>query len=144
MPDSPLKTLDILIGCWRTTGVILSEGEGEGAQMEATDVYEWFPGDQFILHHVDGMMGEAPVKALEILRYDDDKGLLSVSIDNGGQYSEYQLALEDHRWTISGVSERFEGDFNTDFTVLEGNWFAIKPGEPDRPWMHIRLEKQTA
>ena len=144
MPDNTMKKLEFLIGSWRTTGTILSAGQDEDATLVASDIYEWFPGDAFILHHVDGKMGEAPVKALEIFRYDGDKGFVSVSIDNAGQYSEYQLELEDHRWTISGASERFEGDFNADFTVLEGNWFAIKHGEPDKPWMNIRLQKQSS
>jgi hypothetical protein len=143
MADTTMAKLGVFIGTWRTTGTIHSDAPSESAKLVATDVYEWFPGEAFILHHVDGLMGDAPVKALEIVRCDETRGLLSQSIDNGGQFSEYSLDLNGRHWRINGPKERFEGEFNEDFTILEGNWFTVVDGEADKPWMRIMLEKQS-
>jgi hypothetical protein len=32
-----------------------------------TDIYEWLPGGFFLVHHVDVMIGEQPVQALELI-----------------------------------------------------------------------------
>jgi hypothetical protein len=137
--NSGIGALDVFIGSWRTSGTIFSDSEQ--TRLSASDVYEWFPGQDFILHHVDGSMGGALVKALEILRYDEvDEGLVSQAIDNNGQYTEYKLRLFGHRWEIIGASERFEGEFNEDFTRLEGQWFTVRDGQ-DREWMQIKFEK---
>jgi hypothetical protein len=37
---------------------------------EALDTYEWLPGGFFLLHRVDGLMGDEPVQAVEIIGYE--------------------------------------------------------------------------
>jgi hypothetical protein len=88
-------------------------------------------------------MGENPVKALEIMRYDQESDrLLSTSIDSGGQHPEYELKLNGRNWSIIGETERFRGEFNSDFTILEGQWFQISDDKAKNPWMKIRLTKE--
>jgi hypothetical protein len=129
-----IEKLGVFVGTWNTSGILFSEDGADPGELRASDVYEWFPAEKFILHYVDGSMGGAPVKALEILRYDDAEGLVSQSVDNGGQYAENKLRLLDRRWEIVGASLRFEGEFNEDFTCLEGHWFTVQDGQ-DRAWM---------
>jgi hypothetical protein len=141
---SNMSDLDVFLGVWRTEGTILPANGGLPEHLVASDVYEWFAGDKFMLHHVNGTMGANPVQALEIIRQDDGGNLLSHAIDNKGQYGEYKLRLDGRSWTILGTSERFEGTFNADFTVLEGQWFAVSDTGSEKPWMHIRLSRPEA
>jgi hypothetical protein len=141
MSEDQVEDLEVFVGTWNTSGTIASENGREPSEVRAIDVYAWFPGEKFLLHHVDGSMGGAQVKALEILRYDEvEEGLVSQSIDNSGRYAEYKLRLSGRRWEIFGASERFEGEFNEDFTRLEGQWFTVRGGQ-DREWMQIKLKK---
>lgn len=142
MTTKGINQLSIFIGSWRTTGTIASVDGGEPSKLIASDIYEWFQGEHFIVHHVDGSMGNTPVRAMEILRYDDENGFITQSIDDGGQYSEYEAQLDGRKWQIRGSTERFEGTFNGDYTELQGQWFTLKEGEPDKPWMQIELKKE--
>lgn len=142
MNTKEMDKLHIFIGSWRTSGTIVSDDGNEPTKLAASDVYEWFPGKSFIVHHVNGSMGDAQVKALEIFRFDEREGLILQSIDNGGRYSEYKAQLHGHSWNIKGSSERFEGKFNDDYTVLEGQWFTLQEGKGDKPWMQIKLKKE--
>ncbi len=138
-----INRLNVFIGSWRTDGEIFPQNGAGPSKLVATDSYEWFPGAHFILHHVDGQMGENPVKALEIMRYDQESDrFLSTSIDNGGQHSEYELNLNGRNWSIIGETERFWGEFNSDFTILEGRWLQISDDKVENPWMKIRLTKE--
>ena len=55
-PARAVADLAPFIGTWDTSGTILgADGKAEGT-LRATDVYEWFPGKFFVLHHVDGKL----------------------------------------------------------------------------------------
>jgi len=39
-----------------------------------TDIYEWLPGGFFLLHHVDVVIGEQAVRAIELIGEYDPAG----------------------------------------------------------------------
>ncbi len=135
--------LEPFVGVWDTTGTIFdADGKPEGS-LVATDAYEWFAGGHFLLHHVDGRMGEDEVKALEVIGAGPREGVcLAWSFDNGGRSNTYEVALAGRRWAIDGKTERFRGQLSEDLNVLEGQWEFTEDGSTWRPWMSIRLVKR--
>lgn len=141
-PNSALARLNVFVGTWKTEGLIKSSPSGPAAKLKATDTYEWLPGGFFLIHHVDGFMGEEEVKTIEIIGYDASSRMYSThSYDNRGNIGVYQANLLGADWTIMGKSERFTGKFSDDGNTLSGNWELSGDGESWDSWMEIKLSK---
>jgi hypothetical protein len=142
-PGPEHKQLELFVGHWQTEGEIQT-GPGQTERLVATDTYEWLPGGFFLLHRVDGHLGEAEVKTLEVIGYDAAKQrYFTQSFDNQGQAVSYHASLTEHDWKIFGTSERFSGHFNQDATVLKGQWERSEDGVHWQAWMDIKLTKQN-
>ena len=76
--------LDRLVGRWRSRGRTV-----DGLDVAGTDVYEWFPGKGFLVHHVDVTMGDEHVRVLEMIGSDAPGGGWRMrAFDNQGGYGE--------------------------------------------------------
>lgn len=142
MPDPALARLNVFIGTWHTEGWIMESLYGSVARLTAIDTYQWLPGGFFLIHHVDGHMGDKEVKAIEIIGYDPSAlKYFTHSYDNQGCIATYQANLLDGAWSIAGKSERFAGRFTEDGKTLTGSWEMSSDGLNWLPWMDIRLKK---
>ncbi|GKU76599.1 DUF1579 family protein [Paenibacillus sp. L3-i20] len=141
-PDPALTRLNVFIGKWNTEGQIKVSPSGPAAKLKATDTYEWLPGGFFLIHHVDGYMGDEEVKTVEIIGYDTiSQTYFTHSYDNRGNVGTYQANLLDAVWTITGKSERFTGMFSDDSNTLAGSWELSGDDGIWVPWMDIKLTK---
>jgi hypothetical protein len=79
----PDNRLHAIAGRWQTSGHVIDEPEIPAA---GTDTYEVLPGGYFLVHHVDVMVGDKPVRAIEIIGEPDagSGGFLARSFDNDG------------------------------------------------------------
>jgi hypothetical protein len=141
-PRPEHKRLDVFVGRWETEGQITDPSSGRTSRLTAVDTYEWLPGEFFLLHRVDGRMGEAEVKAIEIIGFDaSSRTYFTHSFDNQGRAAAYKATLEDGVWTITGDAERFRGEFSDDRKKLTGKWERSPDGSRWVPWMDIQLTK---
>ena len=150
MPDEsgpgPLhRRLQRFVGRWRTEGEILGGPPGASARLQATDSYEWLPGGYFLLHRVEGRLGDEPVQTLEVIGYDAERHTyFSHAFDDRGNARTYTAGLsDDGTWSIVGSSERFTGSFSADGTALVGTWERLADGGEWARWMTIRLTKSA-
>lgn len=141
-PGPQHRALEIFVGTWNTEGVVDAGPAGLGSRLAAVDTYEWLPGKFFLLHRVDGRMGEERVQVLEIIGYDAARRTyVTQSFDSHGNVGAYRASLRDGAWTILGDSERFTGAFNEDRTILTGRWERSTDGANWSRWMTIKLTK---
>jgi hypothetical protein len=141
-PAKAVANLQPFIGTWDTFGTILgADGKAEG-ELRATDIYEWFPGKFFLLHHVEGRLGDVEVRTLEVVGPGENGRCVARSYDNVGQSEEYSVVLQGRNWIIDSDTQRFRGSFSGDFRMLEGRWEASDYGRTWRPWMNITLRKR--
>jgi hypothetical protein len=142
-PAGAVVALEPFVGVWDTTGTIFGADGKPAAELIATDAYEWFAGGFFLIHHVDGKMGDTEVKALEVIGAGPRSDVcVARSFDNAGQSDEYEVALSGRQWTIDGKTQRFRGELTDDLRTLEGQWELTEDGSTWRPWMRIRLIKR--
>jgi hypothetical protein len=142
-PTNAVAALEPFVGVWDTNGTILDADGKPAGELKATDTYEWFPGGFFLIHQVDGHMGDAEVKALEVIGAGArEHSCVARSYDNAGQSEEYEVALSGRKWTIDGKTQRFRGQLTDDLRTLEGQWELTEDGSTWRPWMRIRLIKR--
>ena len=67
---SALDRLSVFIGRWLTEGETVATPERPSVKISASDVYEWGPGGQFIMHPAYGRIEEQDVGGLEVIGYD--------------------------------------------------------------------------
>ncbi len=147
-PGPEHRLLDVFVGTWNTEGTILADAahpSATTAKLTAVDTYEWLPGGFFLIHHVDGRMGEDEVHAIEIIGYDASRQAYRTrSFDNQGNTGTYEATLRGATWRIRGERERFTGELGDDGGSLTGQWERRSTdGTRWVPWMDIRLTKAT-
>ncbi|MFS0556800.1 DUF1579 family protein [Brevibacillus sp. 179-C9.3 HS] len=141
-PDPALSRLNVFVGKWMTEGLITESPSGPVAKLKAIDTYEWLPGGFFLIHHVDGMMGDKEVKTIEIIGYDaSNQVYFTHAYDNQGSMGSYYANLLGRDWTITGNTERFSGKFSVDGKTLIGTWELLGNDQSWVHWMDIRLTK---
>ena len=67
---SALDRLNVFIGRWLTEGETVATPDAPSVRIFASDVYQWAPGGQFIMHPAYGRIGEQDVGGLEVIGYD--------------------------------------------------------------------------
>lgn len=91
-----------LIGTWATSGRTVG-----GVTIEGSDVYEWLPGERFVVHHVDVRMGGQQVNVLEVIGEPDGDAFLMRSFDHQGGTAVMRATVDDAGvWTFAGPTER--------------------------------------
>jgi hypothetical protein len=101
-PGPEIQRLGALVGRWRSEGHIVGEAP---VSIKGTDVYEWLPGGFFLVHHVDVMIGEQPVQAIEIIgEYDPTTDSFTArAYDNQGNVTIMRARVDDQGvWTFTG------------------------------------------
>jgi hypothetical protein len=69
----------------------------------ASDVYEWGPGAQFVVHTACGRAGELGSGGVEIIRYDaEGRTYRTHFFDNQGAVTEEELTIDGLSWTWQG------------------------------------------
>jgi hypothetical protein len=119
-PRSPqLKQLEALIGRWITEGQTSAEAGEESAPIVASDVYEWAPGNHFVLHTAYGHVGDEPAGGIEIIGDDASGGGLSCHFfDSDGNTTTQTLTLRDSTWTWEGEAARCTAPLSPDGKTL--------------------------
>lgn len=89
--------LEVFVGKWRTAGQSFAEGQriddprASAVPWTSEESYEWLPGEYFLLHSWDAMVGTYPFKGTEIIGFDESKGgYFSHLFDNAGNHGEYR------------------------------------------------------
>ncbi|MED1801389.1 DUF1579 family protein [Brevibacillus porteri] len=105
-PDPALSHLNVFVGKWMTEGLITESPSGPAVKLKAIDTYEWLPGGFFLIHHVDGLIGDKEVKTIEIIGYDaSNQVYFTHAYDNHGSMASYYANLLGRDWKITGNTE---------------------------------------
>jgi Protein of unknown function (DUF1579) len=101
-PSPQLQRLGALVGRWRSEGHIVGEVP---VSIAGTDVYEWLAGGFFLVHHVDVMVGQQRVQALELIgSYDPATDSFTArAYDNLGNVTIMRARVDDQGvWRFTG------------------------------------------
>jgi Protein of unknown function (DUF1579) len=101
-PGPEIQRLGALVGRWRSEGHIVGEVP---IPIIGTDVYEWLPGGFFLVHHVDVMIGEQRVQAIELIgEYDlATDSFTGRAYDNEGNVTVMNAKVDEQGvWTFTG------------------------------------------
>jgi hypothetical protein len=97
-----MRAWEPIIGSWAPSGQTV-----DGVGIEGSDVYEWLPGRQFVVHRVDVRMGGEQVDVLEVIGERDGDALLMRSFDHSGGTALMRATVDDAGiWTFAGPAAR--------------------------------------
>ena len=139
------KRLGALLGRWHTTGRMNPESSASGAEIDATDTYEWLPGGFGLLHTVDARVGDERVEGAEIIGYDRSRETYVTQYFGTDGANSYEASLTEQAgdlvWRMHSEKDRFTGIFDHDRTTITGRWELLGDDGSWRPWMDITLTK---
>jgi hypothetical protein len=96
MSDSVLRSerLSAIVGRWNTSGHVIGDPQ---VPVQGMDAYELLPGGHFLVHHVDVIVGEQTVRAIEIIGEPDleSDAFLARSFDIEGNFETMKLRIDD-------------------------------------------------
>jgi hypothetical protein len=156
-PSQETRRLDALVGRWKTDGYIVGESP---IPIIGTDIYEWLPGGFFLVHHVDVVVGDQPVQAIEIIgEYDTATGRFTArAYDNEGNVTIMHAQVDDEGvWQFTGGAEvahaaqpdsaaatgavRSTLTVSTDRNSMTAKWERSDDGSTWEPWMDMTFTR---
>jgi Protein of unknown function (DUF1579) len=110
VPSPELQRLGALVGRWRSQGHIVGDSP---VPITGTGSYQWLPGGFFLVHHVDVMVGDQPVQALELIgEYDPATDSFTARAYNLGNITIMQTRVDEQECggsPASATSPRWPG-----------------------------------
>ena len=145
--DEPRKRLERFIGEWTMHVAFPGVPPAVGGRV----VFEWMPGERFLIQRWEVPVPEAP-DGLAIIGFDDGSGTFRQHyFDSRGIARVYMMSLEDGVWTLwretpdfspLDFAQRFTGTFSDDGTTIVGRWEIAHDGstwEHDFDLTYVRL-----
>jgi hypothetical protein len=156
-PGPATRRLGVLVGRWRSEGHIVGDAP---IPIIGTDIYEWLPGGFFLVHHVDVVIGDQRVQAIEILgEYDPaTDSFLGRAYDNLGNVTSMRARVDDHGvWTFTGGGDvapaarpasattseaaRSTLTVSADRSSMRAKWEGSDDGSTWQPWMDMTFTR---
>src|SRR5690606_31831949 len=121
--NTPLQQLDKFVGQWNTTGEILATSTTPEIKISGRDTYEWLPGEHFLLHKADVMIGDDHNQTFEIIGFDAVKKIYTMQhYNNKGHTGFMSATVINNRWVFQGDTLRFKGGFTNNDKIFSGIW----------------------
>jgi hypothetical protein len=87
-----------LLGHWKVEGVQLASPNGPERIIRWAEHFEWLEGGFFLLHRVQGHIGDAEFTCTEVIANEEIH-----SFYNHGRHQVWSHWFEDDRWMIQGI-----------------------------------------
>lgn len=137
--DPAIARLAAFIGTWSMEVDIPGAPSGD---VGARTVFEWLPGEQFLVQRWEVPVPAAPDGIAIIGFYPDRELYLQHYFDSRGVARVYEMSFSDGVWKLwresadfspLNFSQRFEGTFSDDGQRITGHWESSSDGSS---WEH--------
>src|SRR5262245_34302465 len=136
---STLDRLNVFIGRWMTEGETAATPGAPSEKIFASDVYQWAPGRQFIVHPAYGRIGDQDVGGFEVIGYDASTDQFRTHFfDHTGSVITETLTLRDGTWTWQAAHHRCKGVFTDNGRTLTAHHERSHDGKHWEPSMTVR------
>ena len=145
---APLGRLEPFVGEWTLRIAFPGGPPFEGGRV----VFEWMPGERFLIQRWEVPIPEAP-DGIALIGADPERasGSLQHSFDSRGVARVYRMGFQDGRWTPRReapdfspleFAQRYTGAVGDDSTTIAGRWEIAPDGttwEPDFDLTYLRV-----
>jgi len=149
-PAPGLEALRPVVGKWHTEGQQLEGPFGPASSFVAVEIFEWLEGGHFLVHRLDGKLGQRPAACIEIFGLNGAGELFAQTYYNDGNTNTWRLEAEGHALVLSGSWSKDSGPtYRLRYTAtvvdegntLEGKWEHSLDGESWSTFMESRATK---
>src|SRR5215207_1243666 len=159
-PGPETQRLGALVGRWRSEGHVVGD---PAIPITGTDTYELLAGGFFLVHHVDVVVGDQDVKAIEIIgEYDQaTEAFTARAFDNEGNVTVMHARVDrDGVWTFTGGADvapvaqpdaatsggavRSTLTVSRDATSMTAKWERSDDGANWQPWMDMTFTRRSS
>jgi Protein of unknown function (DUF1579) len=156
-PSPQTQRLGALVGRWRSQGHIVGDPP---VPITGTDIYQWLPGGFFLVHHVDVVIGDQQVQAIELIgSYDPASDAFTArAYDNQGNVTVMQARVDEQGvWRFTGggdvapVAQPASADaggavrstltISPDRSSMTARWERSDDGVSWQPWMDVSFTR---
>jgi len=132
-----IERLGVLVGEWTMLPEFKDLPSGDiGARV----VFEWMPGERFLIQRWEVPVPEAP-DGIAIIGADPESegNFLQHYFDSRGVARVYEMSISDRVWKLwrdapdfsaLDFSQRYTGTFNDDGSIITGSWEIRHEGSP--------------
>lgn len=130
-PSAALKMLQPFIGNWHVEGQNFeSAPHAPNAPVSGREMYEWLPGNFYMIGRWDHLFDGNGHKGIAILGCDTNNDqLFTRNFDNLGYERKYELTLNSNTWTYNGAAERATREFSEDEKSFTERWEILNDGQ---------------
>jgi hypothetical protein len=158
-PGPEIERLGALVGRWRSNGHVVGE---PAVPITGTDTYEWLDGGFFLVHHVDVVVGDRKVTALEVIgEYDPNTDSFTArAFDNEGDVTVMRATVDGRGvWTFTGGADvapaaqpdsadaggavRSTLTVSPDRASMTAKWERTDDGTNWQPWMDMTFTRMS-
>jgi hypothetical protein len=118
--------LDAFVGQWKKEGRAHDGPFGPAAQIQAMETFEWLPGGAFLIHRLEGRVGDQKIACIEIIGHEpshDDCAAHTFYSD--GRHTVWRVRERDGvwTWTTAGpLQVRCTSVFGNGGNAMTGTW----------------------
>ena len=129
-PAPALQHLKPFVGHWQVEGQNLTGAlTGVDAQLRGEQVYEWLPGNFFLLSRWNRQFDDTQHAGLGIIEYDQESRFFhSRNYNSLGYARNYKLYQEQNAWKLDGPNERATIEFAPDGNSYAEYWEISEDG----------------
>ena len=110
-----LRELEPFVGRWKMTGHAYESPFGSETDVSADELFEWLTGGRFLIHRLQGRLGDDEMACIEILgRTGNGRAFTAHTFYNDGSSNTWHLEDLGGTWTLTGEWPR------------EGNVLAVR------------------
>lgn len=125
-PSAEHERLNIFVGKWKAEGKSYGPPDNpheSGVEWIGEENYEWFPGEFFLIHRFDNVVGGEDFIGIEVIGYDtESQSYFTRFFDNSGNHPEYRLSASGNTWTWTGEAQRSKIEFGDDGETMRTRW----------------------
>ena len=155
-PSPQTQRLGALVGRWRSQGHIVGDPP---VAIAGTDTYQWLPGGFFLVHHVDVVIGDQQVQAIELIgEYDPASDAFTArAYDNLGNITVMRARVDERGvWRFTGGGDvapvaqpgadaggavRSTLTISPDRSGMTARWERSDDGVSWQPWMDVSFTR---
>lgn len=118
-PGPEHQKLGVFAGEWKLAGEAQESPFGPAAKVSGTQRYEWLEGGLFLIHRLEGKVGDEDIACIEVIGHDAESGAYVLNtFYNDGRRGDWTAREREGTWTFSGTFEMGEESYKIRNTAV--------------------------
>jgi len=148
-PAPGLEALTRWVGKWHTEGQQHESQLGPAATFVAVETFEWLAGGHFLVHRLEGQLGQQPAACLEVLGKDPQGQLTAQTFYGDGNTKTWRLSEAGKTLVLNGTwskaaetfQVRYTASFEEEGNTIVGKWEKSSDGKDWQTFLEARSTK---